>query len=128
MAKNRKIKTASSRNEVRNERTSASRGSSGAGASHRRREVLGVIGVGVALFLFASLASLQAGKLIMGPFGHATGSAVYGLGGMTSYLMVAMLAVAAWQRRYARGPLAVLIAGSEAGRRGAVLLERGTEK
>lgn len=105
MAKNRKIKTASSRNEVRNERTSASRGSSGAGASHRRREVLGVIGVGVALFLFASLASLQAGKLIMGPFGHATGSAVYGLGGMTSYLMVAMLAVAAVRAIGERDPI-----------------------
>lgn len=105
MAKNRKIKTASSRNEVRNERASASRGSSGAGASHRRREVLGVIGVGVALFLFASLASLQAGKLIMGPFGHATGSAVYGLGGMTSYLMVAMLAVAAVRAIGERDPI-----------------------
>lgn len=51
-----------------------------------------------------------------GDLGAATGTAL------------AMLAVAAWQRGYARGPLAALIAGSEAGRRGAVLLERGTDK
>ena len=51
-----------------------------------------------------------------GDLGAATGTAL------------AMLAVAAWQRGYARGPLAVMIAGSEAGRRGALLLEHGTEK
>lgn len=105
MAKNRKIKTASARNE-RTERSSNSRGSSSsAGSAHRRREVLGVVGVGVSLFLFASLASLQAGKMVMGPFGHATGSAVYGLGGMTSYLMVAMLGIAAVRAIGERDPI-----------------------
>jgi DNA segregation ATPase FtsK/SpoIIIE, S-DNA-T family len=97
MAKNRKIKTASARNE---------RGTSrGRATTHRRREVLGVIGVGLALFLFASLVSLQAGKLVMGPFGHATGSSVYGLGGMTSYLMVGLLAVAAVRAIGERDPI-----------------------
>jgi hypothetical protein len=95
MAKNRKIKSASARSER------SSRG----GPSHRRREVLGVIGVGVALFLFASLVSLQAGKLVMGPFGHATGSTVYGLGGMTSYLMVGLLAIAAVRAIGERDPI-----------------------
>lgn len=102
MAKNRKIKTASARTE-RNPRSGG--GGGRGGSPHRRREVLGVIGVGVALFLFASLVSLQAGKLVMGPFGHATGSAVYGLGGMTSYLMVGLLAVAAVRAIGERDPI-----------------------
>ena len=96
MAKNRKIKVASARSGA---------SSKSAGSTHRRREVLGVIGVGIALFLFVSLASLQAGKLIMGPFGHAMGSGVYGLGGMTSYLAVTLLAVAAVRAIIERDPI-----------------------
>ncbi len=97
MAKNRKIKVASTR--------SVGRGESRRGSPHRRREVLGVVGVGLALFMLASLASLQAGKLVMGPFGHATGSAIYGLGGMTSYLAVILLAVAAVRAIGERDPI-----------------------
>ena len=93
MAKNRKIKEASTR----------SGGSPQ--SSHRRREVLGVLGIGVALFLFASLVSLQAGKLVMGPFGRSCGAAVYGLGGMTSYLMVGLLAVASLRALMERDPI-----------------------
>lgn len=100
MAKNRKIKVASARSGA-----NSGNGGTRAGSTHRRREVLGVVGVGVALFLFASLASLQAGKLIMGPFGHAMGSGVYGLGGMTSYFAVTLLAVAAVRAIIERDPI-----------------------
>lgn len=89
MAKNRKIKDPPVRR----------------GGSHRRREVLGVIGVGLALFLLASLISLQAGKLVMGPFGRVSGVAVYGLGGVTSYLIVVLLAVASLRALIERNPI-----------------------
>ncbi|MEZ4361358.1 MAG: DNA translocase FtsK 4TM domain-containing protein [Kofleriaceae bacterium] len=89
MAKNRKIKVASAK----------------PGGTHRRREVLGVLGVGVALFLLASLASLQAGKLVMGPFGRATGLSVYGIAGMTSYVAVILLTVASIRALIERDPI-----------------------
>ncbi len=93
MAKNRKIREPSAR-------TAGSRA-----GSHRRREVLGVLGVGVALFCFASLVSLQAGALVMGPFGRACGSAIYGLGGVTSYLLVGLVVLAALRALLERDPI-----------------------
>ncbi|MBK7534697.1 MAG: DNA translocase FtsK 4TM domain-containing protein [Myxococcales bacterium] len=107
MAKNRKIKEASAR----------SGGSHSAHTSHRRREVLGVLGMGIALFLFTSLVSLQAGKLVMGPFGRWCGSAVYGISGMTSYVAVALLAVASLRALMERDPIlpAEVVLGSTLG-------------
>ena len=50
------------------------------GETDRRREVFGVLGLGAALFLLIALISLQAGRLVMGPFGRSTAGAFYGLG------------------------------------------------
>ena len=44
------------------------------GTPGRRREVIGVVGLGAAIFLLIAVISLQAGQLIMGPFGRSTAS------------------------------------------------------
>ncbi len=73
------------------------------------------------------LAILRAYPWFHDPAGYVAPAGQWGDLGAATGTALAMLAIAAWQRGYARGPLAMLIAGSEAGRRGAVLLERGTE-
>ena len=63
--------------------------------SDRRREVLGVIGLGLALFLLIAMVSLQLGTLVMGPFGRTTAGAFYGIAGLCGYALIALGAVAA---------------------------------
>ena len=75
MSKNRKIRE-------------ASEGTPPTG-SDRRREVIGVIGLGAALFLLVAMVSLQAGRLVMGPFGRASAGMYYGLAGVCGYLLIA---------------------------------------
>jgi S-DNA-T family DNA segregation ATPase FtsK/SpoIIIE len=75
MAKNRKIKDISR------------------SPTDRRREVIGVVGLGVTLFLAIALVSLQLGTLVMGPFGRTLAGLVYGLAGVCSYLAIALGAV-----------------------------------
>ena len=71
-------------------RARGKRASRGPGHS---REIGGIIGLGVAIFVFTSVLSLQIGDGgLMGPLGRASASAVYGLLGVCSYL--AVLAVA----------------------------------
>ena len=66
----------------------------GAHESGRNREIVGVVGLGVAIFLAAALLSLQVGSgTLMGPFGRTIASGIYGLWGMCSYAVVGMLAV-----------------------------------
>ncbi len=74
------------------------------------------------------LAILRTHQWFRDPTGYVAPAGQWGDLGAATGTALAMLAIAAWQRGYARGPLAILIAGSEAGRRGAVLLERGTEQ
>lgn len=71
--------------------TSTSRG----GSDARRREVVGVIGLGIVLFLFIAMVSLQVGALVMGPFGRSAAGRFYGLAGICSYGLIALCAVAA---------------------------------
>src|SRR5438876_747400 len=93
MSKNRKFKGPS--------------GSSG----DRRREVLGVIGLGGALFLLIATISLQTGQLVMGPFGRSTASAFYGLAGLCGYLVIALAIAAAVRALIEREPvMPVLVA------------------
>ncbi len=68
---------------------------SGPAASGRRTEIGGVIALGITLFVTLAMIALQAGGLWMGPFGRRVASMVYGIGGLTSYALVAMVAVAA---------------------------------
>src|SRR5664279_1998603 len=50
------------------------------GAVHdRRREVAGVVGLGAALFLLIAMMSLQAGAMVLGPFGRSVAGFFYGI-------------------------------------------------
>jgi S-DNA-T family DNA segregation ATPase FtsK/SpoIIIE len=68
-----------------------------AGGTERRREVLGVIGLGATLFLLIAMISLQAHTMVMGPFGRAVASHFYGLAGVCGYFLIAL--GAAWAIR-----------------------------
>ena len=59
-------------------------------STDRRREVIGVVGLGAGLFLLIAMISLQAHTLVMGPFGRSTASLFYGLAGICSYGLVAL--------------------------------------
>lgn len=73
------------------------------------------------------LAILRTSQWFRDPAGYVAPAGQWGDLGAATGTALAMLAIAAWQRGYARGPLAMLFAGSEAGRRGVVLLERGAD-
>ncbi len=70
-----------------------------------RREVLGVIGLGVTLFLLVAMVSLQAGKLVMGPFGKSSAGLFYGLAGVCGYLLIGLALVAAVRTLLERNPV-----------------------
>src|SRR5262245_66300701 len=86
MAKNRKIQDTSDGGE-------------------RRREVLGVLGLGAAVFLLVAMVSLQADRLLMGPFGRACASLFYGISGVCGYVLIALLLVAAIRLLVVREPV-----------------------
>src|SRR5512142_581819 len=75
------------------------------GSNGRRREVLGVVGLGAAIFLLVALVSLQAGQMIMGPFGRATASLFYGVAGVCGYFLIAFAIVAAIRTLIEREPV-----------------------
>jgi DNA segregation ATPase FtsK/SpoIIIE, S-DNA-T family len=77
MSKNRKV---SSRSDV---------------DADRRQEVMGVVGLGAGLFLVIAMVSLQAGALVMGPFGRTTASMFYGIAGICGYALIALAVTAA---------------------------------
>ncbi len=53
-----------------------------------------MIGLGAALFLVVAMVSLQAGALVMGPFGRASASLYYGIAGVCGYALIALAVVA----------------------------------
>lgn len=70
------------------------------------------------------LAILRTHPWLRDPAGHVAPADRWGDLGAATGTALAMLPIAAWQRGYDRGPLALLFAGSDAGRRAAVVLER----
>ena len=72
-----------------------SRSGSGAVAHDRRREVAGVVGLGAALFLLIAMMSLQAGAMVMGPFGRSVAGFFYGVAGIPGYGFIVLAAIAA---------------------------------
>jgi DNA segregation ATPase FtsK/SpoIIIE, S-DNA-T family len=90
MSKNRKIKD-----------SSAGSGSGG----DRRREVLGIVGLGASLFLLVAMVSLQAGALVMGPFGRSSAGLFYGLAGVCGYILIALVLVIAIRTLLERDPI-----------------------
>ncbi|HEY4243463.1 MAG TPA: DNA translocase FtsK [Kofleriaceae bacterium] len=71
----------------------------------RRREVFGVLGLGAALFLLIAMVSLQAGALVMGPFGRGSAKLVYGLSGVCGYVLLGLAAVASVRTILGRDPV-----------------------
>jgi S-DNA-T family DNA segregation ATPase FtsK/SpoIIIE len=96
MSKNRRIKDTSP--------TTATHGD-------RRREVLGVVGLGVCVFLLVALVSLQLDQLVMGPFGRTSASAFYGLVGLCGYFVIAAGVIAAVRALLVREPVVPLAIG-----------------
>ncbi|HEY6173243.1 MAG TPA: DNA translocase FtsK 4TM domain-containing protein, partial [Kofleriaceae bacterium] len=82
------------------------------GSPGRRREVIGVVGLGAAIFLLVALVSLQAGQMVMGPFGRSVASLFYGVAGACGYFLIAIAIIAAIrtliEREPVMPPLAVL--------------------
>jgi hypothetical protein len=70
------------------------------------------------------LAILRTSQWLRDPAGYIAPADRWGDLGAATGTALAMLPIAAWQRGYAEGPLALLFAGSDAGRRAAVVLER----
>jgi DNA segregation ATPase FtsK/SpoIIIE, S-DNA-T family len=108
MSKNRRIREAS----VSPREAGRDRGPSG-----RRREVIGVVGLGAAIFLLIALVSLQAGRLVMGPFGRSTAGLFYGIAGVCGYVLIALAVVAAIRTLIERDPImpAAVVVGSMIG-------------
>jgi S-DNA-T family DNA segregation ATPase FtsK/SpoIIIE len=77
---------------------------SGGGDPARRREVLGVVGLGVSIFLLVAMVSLQAGAMVMGPFGRTTAGLFYGIAGVCGYFLIVLAAVAAVRLILVREP------------------------
>ena len=77
----------------KNPRTSST--SKGGAVHDRRREVAGVVGLGAALFLLIAMMSLQAGAMVMGPFGRSVAGFFYGIAGIPGYAFVLLGAIAA---------------------------------
>jgi S-DNA-T family DNA segregation ATPase FtsK/SpoIIIE len=72
----------------------------------RSREIVGIVSLGVAIFLCLALLSLQLGSgTFMGPFGRTIATYVYGLAGICSHALVAMIAVAAIRLLRERAPI-----------------------
>ncbi len=93
MSKNRKIRDSS---------TAQTKLPSGDG---RGREVVGIISLGIALFLLIAMISLQAGRLVMGPFGRSTAGLFYGLAGVCGYFLIVLGAIAAVRMLIDRKPV-----------------------
>jgi S-DNA-T family DNA segregation ATPase FtsK/SpoIIIE len=79
------------------------------GGTDRRSEVMGVVGMGAALFLLVAMVSLQMGALVMGPFGRSTAGLFYGVAGLCGYLWIALGAVAAIRMLLGRDPAMPLV-------------------
>jgi S-DNA-T family DNA segregation ATPase FtsK/SpoIIIE len=84
------------------------------GSTGRRREVLGVVGLGTSIFLLIALVSLQADRLVMGPFGRFTASLFYGVAGVCGYFLIALAIVAAIRTLIEREPILPLLVAAGA--------------
>jgi S-DNA-T family DNA segregation ATPase FtsK/SpoIIIE len=86
---------------------------SGNGAA-KRHEVMGVVGLGTALFLLIATISLQAHTMVMGPFGRSVASLFYGVAGVCGYFLIALAGVAAVRMIIEREPVMppLIVAGT----------------
>src|SRR6476620_8314370 len=98
----------------KNRKISSTSGGGPGSKTDRRREVVGVIGLGAGLFLLIAMISLQAHTLVMGPFGRSTAGLFYGLAGMCGYFLIALGMAAAVRTLIDRSPVmpALIVAGT----------------
>jgi len=95
MSKNRRIKSSSGSKKAPAKKSPAKKRPK-ASSEGRSREIVGIVGLGSAIFIIGALLSLQiGGGRWMGPFGRSVAKAVYACAGICSYLLAAGLAVAA---------------------------------
>ena len=98
MAKNRRTSNKKAPKKARTKQTAARKSRTG--------EIVGIIGLGVSVFLFLGLASVQLGDGgLVGPLGRATAGLLYGLLGVTSYAIAIGLAVVSVRLLIDRHPL-----------------------
>nr|HEX4315071.1 DNA translocase FtsK 4TM domain-containing protein [Kofleriaceae bacterium] len=71
-----------------------------------------MLGLGVCAFLLVAMVSLQADKLVMGPFGRSAASGFYGLFGVCGYLVIAGGVIAAIRALLVREPVVPLGIGA----------------
>ena len=64
-----------------------------------------MLGLGAALFLLVAMVSLQAGRLVMGPFGRSSAGLFYGVAGVCGYVMIGLALVAAIRTLLERDPV-----------------------
>ncbi len=99
MAKNRRAKT--------NNRKGRTASRVHISSSTRSPEIVGIIGLGVAVFVCLGLLSLTFGDGgLVGPFGRAVSSLMYGLAGLTSYVLAATLTIVSVRLLLDKQPLA----------------------
>ncbi len=108
MSKNRKVTRKTPAKKAKSAKVNKiHRARKSATGDSRNPEIVGIIALGVAIFVVAALLSLQVGGgRFMGPFGRTIASGVYGLAGMCSYLLAGVLAVVAVRLLIDRTPIA----------------------
>ena len=80
-------------------------GTSRSNAESKRREVLGVLGLGTVLFLLIAMVSMQVGARAMGPFGQSAAGRFYGVAGLCGYGLIALGVMAAIRALTERKPV-----------------------
>ncbi len=114
MARNRKTQRAAPAKAPRRKSVKPSKQRSK--TSGRGREITGIVGLGLAIFLLASLVSLQVGDgSLMGPLGRASAATVYGVLGICSYLLVVSLGAVFVRMLMGKRPPVGLAEGSAVG-------------
>ncbi|MEZ4368964.1 MAG: DNA translocase FtsK 4TM domain-containing protein [Kofleriaceae bacterium] len=113
MPKNRKIKD--TYKETPTEKPASNRltrkASSGRTSGGPSREIGGILALGGGVFIALAMLALQTGNQFMGPFGRFVAELTYGLAGLGSYALVALMIVAAVRSLMERRPTMPLTVG-----------------
>ncbi|HEY0194523.1 MAG TPA: DNA translocase FtsK [Kofleriaceae bacterium] len=76
-----------------------------------------MVALGASIFLLIAMVSLQANRMVMGPFGKATAGMFYGIAGVCGYALIALAIVSAIRLLIEREPImpATIVAGAMIG-------------
>ncbi len=112
MSKNVKNKRTSTPAPARGNRLKETPARGSRRTAGRGQEVGGIVALGLCVFVTLGMIALQASSLWMGPFGRSVASLFYGLGGLTSYVLTTMIAIAAIRLLMERRPMIPLEIGA----------------